>query len=72
MKLFGKSQQKMRETDFKKTNEYLGIYHHNNMLKVGEIQSLLFQAMDKGPFWITEEEREHQRHDQVIPGQARI
>ena len=37
-KLFGGSQRKMRETEIKKANGYLGTYHHNDMLKVGEIQ----------------------------------
>ncbi len=48
--LFGGSQRKMREPEIKKAYGYLGTYHHNYMLKVGEIQSMVFQVMDKGLF----------------------
>ena len=39
------------------------------MLKPGDIQTMVFHQHDSGPFWMTPQEREKRRHDEVIEGQ---
>jgi hypothetical protein len=43
---------------------YLGMNQHT--LSVGDTQTFIFQAGDNGPFWMTEEERELNHHDQTL------
>jgi hypothetical protein len=40
---------------------------NQHSLTVGGMQTFIFHAGDKGPFWMTEEERELNRHDQTLP-----
>ena len=42
---------------------YLGKYNHDKKLKIGDIQSMVFQPTDDVPWWLTVEQREEQRHD---------
>ncbi len=63
------SQAKMRNTTIVERKGYLGTYLHSEMLKLGEIQTMVFHQHDSGPFWMTPQEREKRRHDEVIEGQ---
>jgi hypothetical protein len=58
---FGGAQPKMRESRIKAEDGYLG--NNERTISVGEIQSFVFQPGDIGPFWMTAEERELNRHD---------
>ena len=62
---FGGAQPKMRESRIKAEDGYLGNYERT--ISVGEIQSFVFQPGDTGPFWMTVEERELNRHDRLLP-----
>jgi len=66
---FGGAQRKMRDTQIKQEKGYLGPFPR--ILNPGDIQSLVFKSTDDGPFWMSREEREKTRHDQVIQGQTR-
>ena len=35
-------------------------------INVGDTQTFTFQPGDDGPFWMTEEERELNRHDRIL------
>jgi hypothetical protein len=37
------------------------------LLSVSDTQTLIFQPGDDGPFWMTEEERELNHHDCIVP-----
>ncbi|KAI2498015.1 hypothetical protein MHU86_16452 [Fragilaria crotonensis] len=62
---YGGAQPRMRESKIKEHDGYLGM--HRRTLSVGDTQSFLFQAGDVGPFWMTNEEREANRHDRILP-----
>jgi hypothetical protein len=62
---YGGAQPRMRESKIKEHDGYLGMYQHT--LSVGDIQSFTFQPGDFGPFWMTFEERELNRHHRILP-----
>jgi hypothetical protein len=65
-KSFGGKQTKMHDSLIKEINGYLGPYP--TILKPGDYQSFVFVESDVGPFWLSQQEREEQRYDQVIQG----
>ena len=62
---YGGVQQRMRESFIKAEDGYLGM--HERTIHVGDNQSFVFKPDDAGPFWMTEQERELNRHDRVLP-----
>ena len=64
-KEFGGKQPFMRSSIIKDPS-YLGPFQHNNILKVGDIQTMKFAEDDTGPFYMTEREREDRKYDKVI------
>ena len=64
-KEFGDKQPFMRPTIIKDPS-YLGPFQHNNILKVGDTQTIKFDKHDIGPFYMTEREREDRKYDKVI------
>ncbi|KAI2492116.1 hypothetical protein MHU86_22452 [Fragilaria crotonensis] len=62
---YGGAQPKMRESIIKAEDAYLGM--HARTLDVGSTQSFVFKPGDVGPFWMTTEERELNRHDRILP-----
>jgi hypothetical protein len=62
---FGGVQPKMRESTIIAEEGYLGM--HERTVDVGDAQSFVFQPGDTGPFWMTPQERELNRHDRVLP-----
>ncbi len=68
-KTFGGNQPKMRETKIKETKGYLGPYLHPDMLRPGDIQSMVFGPTDSSPFWMSPEEKEKRRYDVIVEGQ---
>jgi hypothetical protein len=40
---------------------------HERTITVGDTQSFIFEAEHAGPFWMTKEERETNRHDRILP-----
>ena len=70
---YGGVQPQMRESMIKDHDGYLGM--HWRTLDVGDIQSFNFLPTDDGPFWMTEAEREVNRHDRILsspPGHSRM
>jgi hypothetical protein len=68
-KSFGGNQTKMQDITTAEQQGFLIAYFHSEMLKPGDIQTMVFHQHDSGPFWMTPQEREKQRHDEVIEGQ---
>jgi hypothetical protein len=62
---YGGAQARMRESIIKEDDGYLGM--HQRTISVGNTQTFIFQPGDDGPFWMTEEERELNRHDRILP-----
>jgi hypothetical protein len=62
---FGGVQPQMRESTIKQHDGYLG--SHPLTINVGEIQSFTFKSTDHGPFWMSPDERELNRHDRILP-----
>ena len=62
---YGGVQPRMRESVIKAEDGYLGMYERT--LNVGDTQSFVFQPGDAGPFWMSKEERELNRHDRILP-----
>jgi hypothetical protein len=60
-KSFGGSQPKMRDTQIKAVEGFLG--PHTRCLEVGDVQSMVFKPTDSGPWYLTAEEKEARRHD---------
>ena len=60
-KYFGGKQPKMRETKIESTYGYLGRFP--SKLREGDIQSMVFQEGDEGPFWMSPQERESRKFD---------
>ena len=54
----------MRDTKIE-SNEYLGPFRHELTVQVGTIQRMHFVSSDTGPYWLTPEERELNRTDQL-------
>jgi len=65
-KNYGGAQRAMRSTHIAQQQGYLGPFPRT--LRVGDIQHMIFQECDAGPFWMNAEEREAKRHDKVIEG----
>jgi hypothetical protein len=57
----GQAQRKMREK-IKQSQGYLGPL--SPKLQIGDTQSMVFNPLETGPFWMTEAQREETRHDQ--------
>ena len=55
----------MRESIIKAEDGYLGM--HERTINVGDTQSFVFKPDDVGPFSMTEQERELNRHDRILP-----
>ena len=55
----------MRESMIKDHDGYLGMHHRT--LNAGDIQIFIFVPTDDRPFWMTEAEREVNRHDRILP-----
>ena len=64
-KSYGGVQPMMRESKIKDHDGYLGM--HERTLQVGDTQSFVFTSDDEGPFWMSPEERELNRHDRLLP-----
>jgi len=64
-KNYGGVQPKMRESMIKESDGYLGM--NPRTLNVGDIQSFIFKSTDDGPFWMSQAERQLNRHDRVLP-----
>ncbi|KAI2509704.1 hypothetical protein MHU86_4686 [Fragilaria crotonensis] len=62
---FGGVQPRMRESKIKAEDGYLGM--HERTVNAGDTQSFVFESGDAGPFWMTENEREINRHDRILP-----
>ena len=60
-KTFGGAQPVMRDTTILSDTGFLG--PHSPRLNVGDVQSLVFKPEDCGPWYLSPEAREHQRHD---------
>ena len=63
-KNFGGSKQQMRETIIMSQEGYLGT--HSPILRVGDTQSMVFKTDDCGPWYMTPDQRELQRHDRTL------
>ena len=51
----------MRNTTIE--NKYfLGLYTHQNKLKVGDVQKMTFTHIDEGPFYLNKQQQWHQRY----------
>jgi hypothetical protein len=64
-KSYGGAQPRMRESVIKEHDGYLGI-HDERTLNVGDVQSFIFRPSYDGPFWMTPQQREFNRHDRIL------
>ena len=64
-KSYGGAQPSMRESIMKQHDGYFGM--HSRTLGVGDTQMFTFSSTDAGPFWMDQAEREHNRHDRILP-----
>lgn len=62
-KHFGGSQPLMRDTTILSDTGFLGKY--SPRLRIGDTQSMIFKPEDIGPWYLSPEERERQRHDRA-------
>jgi hypothetical protein len=62
---YGGVQQRMHESTIKTEDGYLGM--HERTLNIGDTQSFIFEPGDLGPFWMSEAERQLNRHDRILP-----
>ena len=62
-KNFGGSQPLMRDTTILSDNGFLG--PHSPQLKIGDTQSLIFKPEESGPWYLSPEERQRQRHNRA-------
>ena len=62
---YGGAQPRMRESTIKEHDGYLGM--NQRTLSVGDTQSFVFNSNDDGPFWLSAEERELNRHNRILP-----
>ncbi|KAI2504914.1 hypothetical protein MHU86_9523 [Fragilaria crotonensis] len=63
-KNFGGSKQQMRDTVIMSQEGYLGT--HSPTLGIGDTQSMVFNTDDCGPWYLTPEQRDLQRHDRIM------
>ena len=62
-KTYGGAQAMMRDTAILTEDGFLGV--HLPFLRVGDIQSMLFKPTDTGPWYLSPEQKEAQRHDRA-------
>lgn len=58
-----------RNTKIERQEEFVGPYYDASnpaMVTIGQEQTMNFTSEDVGPFWLTAEERERQRHDREV------
>ncbi|KAI2503418.1 hypothetical protein MHU86_11047 [Fragilaria crotonensis] len=67
-KNFGGSKQQMRDTVIMSQEGYLGT--HSPTLGIGDTQSMVFNTDDCGPWYLTPEQRDLQRHDRIMGKEA--
>jgi hypothetical protein len=60
---FGGAQPEMRISKILRTAGFLGEYDHDKKLRVGNIQFMVFQNDDDGPFYLSAEERVAKKDD---------
>jgi hypothetical protein len=65
-KSFGGKHAYLHDSLIKEVDGYLGPYP--KVLKPSDVQSMVFKETDAGPFWLSEQERIEQRHDQIEAG----
>jgi hypothetical protein len=61
--LWGGKQGRIRATEIKEVYGYLG--PHSPVLKVGDIQQMIFQENDDGPFYLSPILRDLRRYDEI-------
>ena len=61
-KYFGGKQPKMQETKIESTYGFLGKFP--SKLKEGNIQLMMFQEGDEGPFWMSPQECKSQKEEE--------
>jgi len=64
--VFGGKQSKLQHTLIKEERGYLGPFSW--ILNLGDVQHMIFQPSDPGPFWFNEREKEENQKDKVIEG----
>jgi hypothetical protein len=64
---YGGEQNRMKPSTIDSSDGFLGPYHHDRKLKVGDVQHMHFCPCDEGPYWMTAEERERSRKDKYKP-----
>ena len=69
-KTFGGAQPLMRDTTILSETGFLGPFSPH--LKVGDTQSLIFKAEDNGPWYLSSQEQERQRHSRPTGKRKRI
>jgi hypothetical protein len=69
-KNYGGVQLVMRDSTILKEDGFLG--PHSPQLRVGDTQSLIFKDNDSGPFYLSPEQRELQRHDRPTGKHKRV
>jgi hypothetical protein len=57
-------QNRMKPSTNNSIQGFLGPYHHDKKLNVGDIQYIFGTGGDEGPYWMMPEEREQTRKDQ--------
>ena len=64
---YGGKQNSLHDSEIKNHDGFLGEYHYPDhdcpQLQIGDIQSFNFQSTDKGPFWMSAQEREITKYD---------
>jgi hypothetical protein len=65
-KSFDGKQAYLYDSLIKEVDGYLRPYP--KVLKPGDVQLMVFKESDSGTFWLTEQERIEQRHDQIETG----
>jgi hypothetical protein len=64
-KAYSGEQNRMKPSTINSIHGFLGPYHHDKKLNVGDIQYMSFgTGGDEGPYWMTPKEREQTRKDQ--------
>jgi hypothetical protein len=67
---YGGAQAKMRDTIILQDEGYLG--PHSPILKAGDTQSLVYLESDSGPWYLSPEQRQSQRHDRPTGRSKRV
>jgi hypothetical protein len=62
---FGGAQPRMCESIIKQEDGYLGM--HERFVDVSDTQSFSFEPGNAGPIWMTDNDRELNRHDRLLP-----